>query len=78
MIADILRFILLSIAALIVVPPVLAIFLPIIAVYFIVLLIFKLITVIIPYGAIVDIYNEIEENLYKNTKDGNVLKKDLV
>ena len=24
------------------------------------------------------IYNEIEENLYKNTKDGNVLKKDLV
>jgi len=61
MIADILRFILLSIAALIVVPPVLAIFLPIIAVYFIVLLIFKLITIIIPYDTLIDVYNEVEE-----------------
>ena len=61
MIADILKFILLSVAALIMVPPVLAIFLPIITVYFIFLLIFKLITVIIPHGTIVDIYNEIEE-----------------
>lgn len=61
MIADILRFILLSVVALIVVPPVLAIFLPIITVYFIFLLICKLITIIVPYDTIVDVYNEIEE-----------------
>lgn len=61
MIADILRFILLSVAALIIVPPVLVIFLPIITAYFIFLLIFKLITIIVPYDTIIDIYNEVEE-----------------
>jgi hypothetical protein len=61
MIADILRFILLSVAALIIVPPVLVIFLPIITAYFIFLLIFKLITIIAPHDTIIDIYNEVEE-----------------
>lgn len=61
MIADILRFILLSVAALIVVPPVLVIFLPIIVAYFIFLLIFKLVTIITQSDAITDVYNEVEE-----------------
>lgn len=61
MISDILKFILLSVAALIIVPIVLAIFLPIITLYFIFLLIFKIITVIIPHGTITNVYNEVEE-----------------
>ena len=61
MIADILRFILLSIVALIIVPPVLVIFLPIITAYFIFLLIFKLITIIVQSDTIIDVYNEVEE-----------------
>lgn len=61
MIADILRFILLSVVALIIVPPVLVIFLPIITAYFIFLLIFKLITIIVQSDTIIDVYNEVEE-----------------
>lgn len=61
MITDILRFILLSAVALIIVPPVLVIFLPIIIAYFIFLLIFKLITIIVQNDTIMDIYNEVEE-----------------
>lgn len=61
MITDILKFILISLAAIIIVPPVLVIFLPIIIAYFIFLLIFKLITIIVPRDAIIDIYDEVEE-----------------
>lgn len=61
MITDILRFILLSVVALIIVPPVLVIFLPIITAYFIFLLIFKLVTIIVQSDTIIDVYNEVEE-----------------
>lgn len=61
MITDILKFILLSLAVLTIVPPVLVIFLPIIIAYFIFLLIFKLITIIVQNDTIMDIYNEVEE-----------------
>lgn len=61
MITDILRFILLSAVALIIVPPVLVIFLPIITAYFIFLLIFKLVTIIVQSDTITDVYNEVEE-----------------